>query len=218
MQAASGTGLLPVFGYALLAALVIGGAGGAWFGYRWHKGAEAIEENAQLRKDLSDLTRVAKELRDRAVQSDIDYQTALREMGAIAAAREQDREKNRKQFESQRAAFAMLLDARPDLRRDRAGDDVLRHWRRSNARPGAEPATTAPAGEPDAAVPGPAAAKRRPLGRADRKPRRGDRAISRLPERNRKADRGNAAMAGHRMAVVLRGGRTHRCRGPGLCA
>lgn len=218
MQAASGTGLLPVFGYALLAALVTGGVGGAWFGYRWHKGADAIEENAQLREDLNTLTRVAKELRDRAVQSDIDYQAAMREMGVIAAAREQDREQNRKQFESQRAALATLLDARPDLRSDRAGDDVLRHWRRSNTRPGTGPAAPAPAGKPDAALPGPPAPGGRSLGHADRRPRRRDRAVPRLPERNRTTDRGNAAMARHRVAVVLRGGRSHRLRSSGVCA
>jgi hypothetical protein len=216
LLAVKSTGMLPVFAYALLAALAIGLSVGGYGGWRLHKGATAIKENAQLRSDLADVLKAAKELRESAVANDINYAEAIKRMDKIADQRERDREENRKREEDQRTALAQLLELRPDLRNGRAGDDVLRHWRKSNSRPGAEPAPTAPAGKPAPAVPGPAATGGRPVGEPDRQPRRGGGALSRLPERQRAPDPGRARVAEHGVGLVLRSGRQAGHQGTGL--
>lgn len=218
LLAVKGTGLLPVFAYALIAALVIGAAGGGWSAWRITKGAAAIKENKRLTSDIKALTKAAKDLRDRAVASDLAYRAATKRMTQIAQEREDEREEIRRERETQREALEQLLDQRPDLRTERAGDDVLRHWRKGNSKPGAGSAPATPPGKPDAAVPRPAAAGKRPVGHTDRQPRPGRLAVPRLPERARQADRRGARMGGDSLGVVLHGGRTCRHQGTGLCA
>nr|HMM25710.1 hypothetical protein [Pseudoxanthomonas mexicana] len=51
LLAVKSTGLLPVFGYALVAALALGLGIGGFVAWKWTAGAHAMKENAQLRAD-----------------------------------------------------------------------------------------------------------------------------------------------------------------------
>lgn len=201
------TGFLPVFGYVLLIVVLLAAAGGGLLGWKLANGKQAVDELAQARADLKEAARVANDLRERAVLSNIDYRNAIGRMGKVAELLEEDRERNRAFASRQQQTLARLLDARPDLRIDRAGDDVMRYWTSSNAGATADATATPPEGEPAAAVPGAAAAGGRPLGDADRKPRRRRGGVPRLQERESQADRSRARMAGNRLGLVLQGGR-----------
>lgn len=189
---------------------------GLWAGNAWHEGRTALAQNAALkdqqtadRKAIEDLKGAAQELRQHAVDGALAYQQAADLMGAAAKKLEEDRDAIRQFEQRQAAALGALAAARPDLRDLRLGDDVLRHWRTSNAGPAAgEPAapTAAPAaaGKPAHAVPAaPAAGQRRGAGAA-RQPRPGCGAVSRLRGADGFAAERGRDLAGHGVALVLR--------------
>lgn len=213
LVAVKSSGLMPAFAYALIAAVLLAGGSGAWAGWKLRGASAVAAENVRLRADAAALQQAAQALRQRAVDSAARHDAAAARMSAIANQWETDRETNRLYFEGQRQALARLLDDRPDLRTGRAGADVLRHWRAANAGPAAGgPVAPAP-GEPDAAVPEPAAAVRRPLGNADRQPRRRRGALPRLPGAAASAERRGARVAADGLGLVLRRGEAGRHRG-----
>ena len=189
---------------------------GIWTGNAWHEGRTAIEQNAQLkqqqqadRKAIDDLKGTAQELRQHAVDGALAYQQAAELMEAAAKKLEEDRDAIR-QFERRQAdALEALAEARPDLRDLRLGDDVLRHWRASNAgHDASEPSPAAAAapspGKPAKPVPdAPAAGQRRGAGAA-RQPRPGCGAVSRLRGADGFAAERGRDLAGHGVAMVLR--------------
>lgn len=163
----------------LLVALVIASW---WGGHRWAEGSQAIDQAARLRQDNAELAKSAKDIRDAAVDAVLAYDQAAQRLDAIATEREHDREDLRKFAASLRGDLDTLLDARPDLRDLDLGDDVLRHWNRSNQGPGAGTAQPAAIdhGQPAAGVPGAAAGNGRKVGHVAGQPRLGDRPVSRL--------------------------------------
>lgn len=190
--------------YLVLAALVMGLGVGVWAGVKWQRGETAVRDNVALRAELKDLRDAAAELRAAQVELASDYAAAVERQGAIAEQLEQDREQNRDHFERQRAHLAALLEHRPDLSADRAGADVLCHWRRANAGPAATATAAGAECDPAAPLPEPAAAAGRPLGDAARKPRRRRGALPRLQRRQPAAGGGRAGMAAHGVVLVLR--------------
>ncbi|WP_164273439.1 hypothetical protein [Stenotrophomonas sp. B1-1] len=181
-------------------------AGGCY----WQGGLNARSENRQLRDNLQQLSQTADALRQNAVQSALNYDAAVRRLDEVARAREEDREHIRQWAADQQQALQALARAQPELGK-RAGAGVLQHWNRSNAGPdAADSAPADAAGQPGAAVPGATGGVQRRMDRADRQPRPGERAVSRLPQSNGTAAGCNPAVAGHRLAVVLRSGA--RCR------
>ena len=208
-------GLLPYAGIALLVVAMLAGAGGTWFGYRWHKGATAIAQNAQLRKDV----KAWEDIAERQFQINVDTALAMHQaagrMDAIAHQRELDREEIRTFFEGQSQALQNLLRHRPDLQRQ-LGDDVLGHLNRAKAGPGANPAAAVPGCKPDAAVPGAAVPGRQQRGGADRGRRQHGPAVPRLPGWHEQPDQRGEGVGEDRMAVVLRRGETGRAAGRGM--
>lgn len=196
-------------------AIGLAGFGG---GYRWHAGQTARSENRQLRDNLQQLSQTADALRQSAVQSALNYDSAIGRLDAVAHAREEDREQIRQWAADQRQALQQLGRARPELGQH-AGAGVLQHWNRSNAGPdAADPAATKAAGQPGAAVPNTGRSPKRRMDRIDRKPRPGSGAVSRLPQPHGAVAQCGARMAGNRLALVLRSRAGRRADGGALPA
>lgn len=218
LLAVKSTGLLPVFAYALIAAVLLSGGTGAWAGWKLRGASAVAAENARLQADIAALHDAAEAIRDGAIENDRRFGEAAARQARIATTWETEREEQRRFNEQQRTRLAALLADRPDLRSARAGDDVLRHWRASNAGATAEAAAAGAAVEPGAGVPGAAAAGGRPVGDADRKPRRRRRALPRVRGEQGTADRRGARVAADGVGLVLRSGPPRRRRGRELCA
>lgn len=187
----------------LLLLIVAAVVAGLWAGNRWAEGAQAIKDRKAQQTYIEQLQGETDQLRQLAADSALDYAAATDRMDAIATQLETDREANRKHQAEQRESLEKLLRTRPDLRDGRAGDDVLRHWNRSNQGPAASGA--APGAQPDAgaAVPGVAAGDLGPVGGAVGQPRPGDRAVPRLQGIAGPAGAGRGGMATHGMGLVL---------------
>ena len=212
LLAVKSTGLLPVFGYALLLALLVGLSAGGFVAWKWKSGAAAISQNKELKANAAEWKRIAEEQRQIASDNALQFQAALNRLGEISQGREDDRETLRQFMESQRSELQKLFAADPALRSVDAGPDFLRHWNKGNAGPAAAPATTEPAGQPAPAVPGtPAGTQQQPV-RPGSEPRRSDGAVPRLPQQPRAAAAGGGRVAGHRVALVLHGGKAGRHR------
>lgn len=206
------TGLLPVFGYALLIAFGLGLLGGGYIAWKWKAGSAAIKENKQLRVDAGEWERIAKEQRQVASDQAIQFKAAVQRLDSISQDREDDRETIRQFVATQRSELQRLFDENAELRAIDAGPEFLRHWNKANAGPGAATPATKPAAEPKATVPGPTSSTQRPPIRPGDEPRRSDRALPRLSKQQRQDDRGRRRMAGDRLAVVLHGGEADRHR------
>lgn len=226
---ASAVGLLPAFGWTLLIVAVLAAAGGGWLGMRWQKGTDAIADVATLqaqraadRKAIDDLRRNAEALQAATVDHDLAYAAAADRMAGIATTLEATLNEHRQFTADQREALAELLARRPDLRELRLGDDVLRHWNRSNAGTGLRQPAAAPAagppGQPADPVPAAPAGDRRQRTGAAGQPRPGRRHRKRLPRAQRLAAAGGGRMADHRVALVLPGGGATRPAGRRLPA
>ncbi|HRO86906.1 MAG TPA: hypothetical protein PLH21_02575 [Chiayiivirga sp.] len=196
---------------ALLALLLGFGIGNAW-----QKGRAAVAQNVELRrqqdadrKAINDLKTAAQTLRQTAVDQAAANREAADRFAALATQLETDRAGIQAFTERQRAALDALAARRPDLRDLRLGDDILRHWRDSNAgraAPAAEPAAApGPAGQPAPAVPGAAGADQRHGTGADRQPRPRRGAVSRVRGAHGLAGAGDGRLGGARSAVVLQG-------------
>ena len=220
--AASAAGLLPAIGIAVLITIALSAGLSGYVVHRWNKGTDAIAEAKQLkgereadRKFIAELKHTAQKLRQHGVDSALAYQQATERMDAIAAKLEQQREANRQFATLQQQSLDALAAARPDLRDVRLGDDFLQHWNRSNQGRDAEgqraPAA-APAerpAKPARTVPRAAAGnQQRPAGAAGQ-PRPGDRAVSRLSDRQGFTHRGDGRVAGHGLGLVLQRGQGH---------
>ncbi len=167
---------------------VIGLGVGVWAGARWERGAQALSEAstqrsviAQKDRDIKAMTDAAVQIRQAGVNAAQDFRTAALRLESISYAYENnDRARNR--------AFALALeDAREPLLRDRAdlwacdiGQQLLDHWNRAAAGPGASAAGAAAGDltEPAGAVRSDAAGQRQPGAGADSdaRSRDGDRA------------------------------------------
>ena len=161
--------------------LAIGLGVGFWAGARWQRGTQALSEASALRsasaqkdRDIKALTQAAETIRQAGVNAAQDYRTAAVRLEAIANDYEDsDRARNR--------AFTQALDrARTPLLRDRAdlwacdiGQQLLDHWNRAAAGPGASAADAAAANPPGVAgaVRTDAAGDRQPSAGADRSAR-----------------------------------------------
>ncbi|WP_368565514.1 hypothetical protein [Pseudoxanthomonas sp. UTMC 1351] len=217
-KAAQSAGVLPAFGWAMLAVALLAAGGGGWAGLRWEQGAHALRTNAELRAErkadrqtIDELTHTARQLQQHGVDSVLAYDQATERMNAIATTLETHFAQNRHFATQQRDALADLLGRRPDLRDQPLGDDVLQHWNRSNQGPSADAATPEPASQSTHAVSGASAGARQPARHPDRQPRRGDGAVPRVPRSQRQSASGVRRMAEDRVALVLpsgRGGRT----------
>lgn len=187
----------------LLLLIVAAVVAGLWAGNRWAEGAQAIKDRKAQQTYIEQLQGETDQLRQLAADSALDYAAATDRMDAIATQLETDREANRKHQAEQRESLEKLLRTRPDLRDGRAGDDVLRHWNRSNQGPAASGA--APGAQPGAgaAMPGAAAGDIGPVGSAAGQPRPGDRAVPRLQGIAGSAGAGRGGMAPHGMGLVL---------------
>lgn len=199
--------LAPVLVAALVAAL----ACGMWAGQRWAEGEQAIIDRQAQQTRLDELERTAENLRSQVVETAVQYHQAATRLNDIADKLEQDREAQRKFDQRQAAELAALLRDRPDLRTGRAGDDVMRHWNRSNAGPtgGADAPPAADSGKPEAAVPGPATGAERSVGDPAGKPRPGREPLSRLPQHSEPAGRSGAGLGTDGMELVLRHAAAH---------
>lgn len=197
---------------ALLAALTLSFVAGQ----RWQSAATAKELAQAMDQQVQLLGELAGALAEQAVDSAIAYDQAAERLDTIATQLEADREANRNQFRAQAKELATLLAERPDLADQHLGADVLQHWNRSNARPGTSPATTPaaqPAGKPAAAMPGAATGQQRPRGLSAGQPRRRGSAVPRLREPQSGLAGHGGGVAGHRMALVLRGAAAVRAGG-----
>lgn len=204
LTAVKSTGLLPVFGYALVAALLLGLGVGGFVAWKWTAGAQAMKENTQLRSEAKQWAEIAATQRKNTTEQAAAIDAAIGRLNAISQGREDDREALRKFAAQLDAGLQQLGKDNPALRDIDLGADFLRHWNEANAGPGAAPAAAGPTGQPGAAVPRAAACdQRKPAG--DPCPaRQGSGAVPRLPQRERAADRDGAGMARDRMALVLR--------------
>jgi len=204
------------FPWVLLAAIaVIGAASTAGFvaGAKWETGHQAKLDNAALKANVAALDANAKSLRDNAISQAAATAEATRRMNAIAATLENQNAKS-EQFERQQAtSLAALLRTHPDLSRAHLGADVLQHWNDSNQ--GDAAAATAAAtdsiGKPDAAVPKPAARKRRQPSRPAAKPRPSNGAVPPLREYHGGAAVERARVPGNGVGLVLQGREGVRC-------
>ena len=203
LVAVKSTGLLPVFGYALLAALLFGWATGGWVAWKWKSGAAAINENRELRADAAEWKRIAEEQRQINTDNTLAFKAATERLGAIAQGREDDRQAIQQFLDTQRNDLQAFFDANPLLRSLDAGPDILRHWNKANAGPAPEPATAEPASKPGAGMPAASPGTRQPAAAAGHEPRRSDGAVSRLPQQQEAADRRHQGMGSHGLAVVL---------------
>lgn len=200
----------------ILVALLLGGGFAA--GLRWHQADSSQSQVQHLQQQLQQLSETADALRQSAVQSALNYDAAVRRLDEVARAREEDREHIRQWAADQQQALQALARAQPELGK-RAGAGVLQHWNRSNAGPDAADSTPADAArQPGAAVPGATGGAQRRMDRVDRQPRPGNGPVSRLPQSNGAAAGCGPAMAGHRLAVVLRSGARSRRDGGALPA
>ncbi len=208
--ASRSAGLLPYVLGALFIAALLASAGGAWVGYRWHKGSVAIKDNKQLREDVEAWKAIAEQQYQRNVDSTLAMRAATGRMAAIAQHREQDRAYITSYFETQSTALRALLDARPDLQRD-LGDDVLCHINRAKAGTRTDVPATIPGCKPGAAVPGAAVPDRQQSGGHSGRLGSDIEALRGLPQWQQPFDRGSQGVGSHRLAVVLRRG---EARGP----
>ena len=207
LLAVKSTGLLPVFGYALIAALALGLGIGGFVAWKWTAGAHAMKENAQLRADAKQWADIAAQQRKNTTDQAAAIDAAIGRLNAISQGREDDREAIRKFAEQLGASLERVGAANPALRDLDLGADFLRHWNEANAGPGAAAPATGPAGEPGAALPAaPACNQREPAG-DPRAARQGGSAVSRLPKRERAPDRNGARMACDGVELVLQGRR-----------
>lgn len=218
LVAVKSTGLLPVFGYALAAALLIGLGFGGFVAWKWTAGAFALKENKTLRADVKTWERTAEQQRQNTVDQAAQIDAAIGRLNAISQAREHDLKAIHRLGEDLRGDLARLAIARPDLRDLDLGPDFLRHWNKANASPGAAIPAAGDAGQPAPAVPAAPAGDQRE-GAGDRGPARpGSADVLRLPQSQRAAEPGGGRMAGHGLAVVLRRGAEAGHRGKGLSA
>lgn len=205
--------LWPILGLAALLVLIVAAIAGIYVGSRWAEGTQAIQQRKQQQTYIEQLHAEAEQLREIAAGAALDYANAADRMDAIATYLEDDREANRKHDAAQRAALETLLGNRPDLRIDRAGADVLRHWNRANQGSAAASPAAGTEREPDAAMPDAAGGDIGPVGGTDRQPRPGGDAVPRLPGQPRAADPGIAGVAAHSMGLVLPGAGTGAAEG-----
>lgn len=218
VRAVKSTGLLPVFGYALLVVLLLGLGAGGFVAWKWTAGSQALQENAALRAQAQQWARIADQQRQSTLDQAAAFDAALGRLNAISQDREDDRKAIQQLGEDLRTDLAALAAARPDLRDVDLGNEFLRHWNKANAGPGAAAPTAPPAGEPGAAVPGAATGDQRE-GTGHRRPARpGSAAVPRLPQRPHAADRSRAGMARDGVALVLRGRSEDRRDAGRLCA
>ena len=207
LAAVKSTGLLPVFGYALVAALLLGLGVGGFVGWKWTAGSYAMKENAQLRSAAKGWADIAKQQRQTTTDQAAAIDAAIGRLNTISQGREDDREAIRKFAEQLGTSLDKVAAANPALRDLDLGADFMRHWNEANAGPGAAIPATGPAREPGATVPAttPAVERRAPGGAGAA--RQGSGAVSRLPQRERAADRDGARVARNGVALVLRRGR-----------
>lgn len=206
LAAVKTTGLLPVFGYALVAALLLGLGVGGFVGWKWTAGSYAMKENAQLRADAKGWADIAAQQRKNTTDQAAAIDAAIGRLNTISQGREDDREAIRKFAERLGTSLDKVAAANPALRDLDLGTDFVRHWNEANAGPGPAIPATGPAGEPGAALPGAAPAVERSAPGDPRAARQGSGPLPRLPQRERAADRDREGVAGHRMALVLPGG------------
>ena len=205
LAAVKSTGLLPVFGYALVAALLLGLGVGGFVAWKWTAGAQALEENAQLRADAKQWAQIADQQRKNTTEQAAAIDAAIGRLNAISQGREDDREAIRKFAEQLSVSLEKVGAANPALRDLDLGADFLRHWNEANAGPGAAAPAAGAAGEPGAAVPAaPSRDQRQPAGDPGTA-RQGGGALSRLSQRERAPDRDSARMASNGMELVLQG-------------
>ncbi len=211
LVALKSTSLLPAIGYALVAALLIGLGVGGFVAWKWQEGSQAIEQRTELRKQVDQLETIATDLGKLNVQQAGQMRAAINRMNAISQAREND-EKNLKTFAGKLAGDLDKVRQSDSALRDLdLGPDFLRHWNQANSGPaGAATAAPATAGRSGASVPAAAtSAKRKSAGHAGAaRPGNGD--VPRLPKPHAAADRRGGGMAGHGLALVLRGGNEGR--------
>ena len=207
LAAAKTTGLLPVFGYALVAALLLGLGVGGFVGWKWKAGAYAMKENAQLRADAKGWADIAKRQRQITTDQAVAIDAAIGRLNTISQGREDDREAIRKFAEQLGTSLDKVAAANPALRDLDLGADFMRHWNEANAGPGAAIPAAGPSSEPGAAVPGAAPAVERSAPGGAGAARQGSSAVPRLPQRKRAADRDGARVARDGVALVLRRGR-----------
>ncbi len=193
---------------------VLTGVTGFLVGQRWQRGTQALADNKHLRDDIAAQAKHMKDLHDNAealrangVSVVQDFQSAARRMNAIAQEFENDQVKQGEFYQRQQRQWIALGLDDPDLRKLRLGERVYKHWKQSNAGAGAASAATGPAGstsEPNASVPGVAAADRRLRLDLDWQPRPGGQPIPRLQERQEPFDIGSAGIPIHGSDLVLR--------------
>ncbi len=197
------TGLLPVFGYALLVAAVAGFVAGAIVAWKWKSSASAISQNAQLRADIKAWESVAREQRQVTADQVVAFGAALGRLNTISQGREDDREENRKWLESRKGERSRVHAAAPALADLDLGPEFLRHWNATNAGPGATvPAALDPT-EPGADVSGAADGHGfQSDGNPGAARHRGSH-VPRLPEQQAPADRRGHRMGSDGLGLVL---------------
>lgn len=210
-DALKSTGLLPVFGYALVAALMVGLGIGGFVAWKWTAGNYALKENTQLRADAEQWARIAAAQRQATIDQAVAFDAALGRLNTISQGREDDRKAIQKFGDALRADMAALAAARPDLRNIDLGAEFLRHWNKANAGPGAAAPAAEHAGEPDSAVPAAPSGDQLNGAGPGGPARPGSAAVPRLPQRERAVDRRGEGVAGNGVAMVLRsrGGDRH---------
>jgi len=197
--------LLPWVLGGIVAMVLAASAAGLWAGNRWAAGQHALEQNRELRTLTAQLASQIEQLHAAAADSVLAYDQATQRLDLVATQQEQDREANRRHNQALQARLEQLLDARPDLRQLRLGDDVLRHWNDGNAGPAAAPAAAGDRSKPAPAVSGPSAGAGRPRLDAAGQPRPGDRPVPRLPPQPGQPGHGSAGVGGHGLGLVLQG-------------
>lgn len=203
LVAVKSTGLLPVFGYALVAALLLGLGVGGFVGWKWKAGAYAMKENAQLRADAKGWADIAARQRQITTDQAVAIDAAIGRLNTISQGREDDREAIRKFAEQLGTSLDKVAAANPALRDLDLGADFLRHWNEANAGPGAAIPATGPASKPGAALPGAAPAVERVSPGGAGPARQGSSALPRLPQREPAADRDSEGVACDRLELVL---------------
>lgn len=191
---------------AMAAALVVGLALGGFFAWKVTSNSHAAQENRSLRVDAQAWAEVAKQQRQASVDQAIAFDTAVKKLNEISQGREDDKKAIETLGQTLRADLAKLAAARPDLLDIDLGDDFLRHWNKAIAEPAAGTAAPGPASKPETAVPSrPASDQRQPAGAAGAA-RHGSADVPGLPQRQRPLDSSCNAVAGNRMALVVRDG------------
>ncbi|HZF99153.1 MAG TPA: hypothetical protein VEY92_13115, partial [Pseudoxanthomonas sp.] len=165
LTAVKSTGLLPTFGYALVAALLFGLGVGGFVAWKWTAGTQAMKENTQLRVDAREWAEIAAQQRKNTTDQAAAINAAVGRLNAISQGREDDREAIRKFAEQLGASLEKVGAANPALRDLDLGDDFLRHWNEANAGPGATVPASGATGKPGAALPAATAChQRKPAG------------------------------------------------------